>query len=348
MSPSSVRFSRMRHVGTAVTAAGMVGGAALAIWGVLRFEEEIGLWMLIAGVVAVLVGAIMLVMMRLALKIESNTSRLYMQLRDLSEQLVRQSAAVEKIAENTLISDAAKSIAHRSDERDALRGAIYEEVRREDFDAAFHLIDELERRLGYREEAESLRGEIHDVCTDVFRRRLKQALQHVHGLMDKHRWSQARAEIERLEKVMPDEQRVKDLWMAMEHKRALYKEELMSAWNQEAERNNIERCLEIVKELDPYLTRQEARLMEASAREVFKERILQLGMQFQFAVKEKRWQDALASGLQIIEEFPNSRMAGEVRDNLEPLRTRAGIATDFEVTSRDVVVPQRSDTRESG
>ncbi len=333
----------MRHIGTAVSVVGMVGGAALVVLGPIGREWDAGVWMVVAGGSILGAAATALVLTRLALKIESNTSRLYNQTHELCESLAGFGKALKQIADNTSISEAAKSIAHRSLERDAVRGAIYEEVRREDFEGAFHLIDDLESRLGYREEAERLREEIRELCTEAFRDKLKQALEHINALFDAHDWEKAQAEIERVEKVMPKEQRVRNLRRTLEQKRAVYKNELLRSWNEEAARNNVERCLEILKELDAYLTREEAHSMQSSAREIFKERLMQLRMHFQFAVKEHRWGDALAAGLEITEEFPNSRMAAEVKDKMGALRARAGITSDIEVTARDAQVPQASE-----
>ena len=46
-------------------------------------------------------------------------------------------------------------------------------------------------------------------------------------------------------------------------------------------------------------------------------------MQFRFAVSERRWQDALDIGLELIRDFPNARMANEVREVMDTLRERA-------------------------
>ncbi len=348
MISSPARFSRMRHVGTAVTLIGVAGGVVLIVLGVFRFGDHTGLWLIVAGGSLACASAVAQVLMRLALKVESNTSRLYTQARELQDAIGRFGRALDKITENTSISEAAKSIAHRDQERDALRGAIYEEVRREDFDAAFHLIDDLESRLGLREEAERLKLEIRDECTEAFRARLKQAIGHIKGLFEKRQWVRARSEIERIEKVMPNERHIADLWRELDQKRAGYKISLISRWKEASSRNDIEGSLSLLKELDPYLTREEALTLESSAREVFKERLVQLGVQFQFAVKEKRWQDALATGLQIQEEFPNSRMAKEVQENLAPLRARAGIPTDYEVTARSEGIAHPADSASEG
>jgi hypothetical protein len=46
------------------------------------------------------------------------------------------------------------------------------------------------------------------------------------------------------------------------------------------------------------------------------------------AVSEQRWRDALEVGLQITDEFPNSRMASEVAEKIDVLRRRAGLVAD--------------------
>jgi hypothetical protein len=66
--------------------------------------------------------------------------------------------------------------------------------------------------------------------------------------------------------------------------------------------------------------------IQSTARTVFKEKLLQLGVQFRFAVQGKRWQDAVDIGLELIREFPNARMAHEVRERIETLRERARAA----------------------
>ncbi len=334
MYSSPSRLSRVQHLGTAAVSVGIVGGVAVTALGALKYAEPRGIWLIIVGGAMICVSVVAQVLIRLALKVESHTARLHSQVFELSDVLEKLAKALDKVQENTSISEAAKSIAHRDQERDALRGAIYEEVRREDFDAAFHLIDDLETRLGQREEAEKLRVEIRDACTEAFKAKLKQVIVHVHSLLEKHRWPEARAEIERLDKVMPNDPRVTELWKVLDQKREAYKHQMIADWREGVVNNNIERCLDILKELDPYLSRAEARLLESEARDLYKERLQQLGVQFQFAVREHRWQDALATGLQITEEFPNSRMAKEVQEHLAQLRTRAGIPTDFEVTSR--------------
>ncbi len=131
---------------------------------------------------------------------------------------------------------------------------------------------------------------------------------------------------------MPDEPRVARLRRLYDERRAARKKELLDEWNQAVARNDVDGAINILKDLDTYLTREEARSLEESARNVFKAKLLQLGMQFQFAVNEQRWRDAIEVGLQIMDEFPNARMSKEVSEAMDGLRARAGLA-DVEITA---------------
>ena len=344
MYSSPTRLSRVRHLVTAVALLGIIGGTVVMVVGAMRLRLESGIGLIAIGGTIVGASIVTISITRLALKIESNTFRLYAETRELLELISHSSQTLDKIAENTSISDAAKSIAHRDQERHALREAIYEEIRREDYEGVFHLIDDLETRLGYREEAAKLREENKDAYTTAFRSKLAEAIEHVNSLFAERRWLQATGEIERLEKLMPSEPRIVELWKRLDERRENHKQTLLRDWKAAAAENNVERAITILKEIDDYLTREEARAMESGAREMFKERLAQLGLQFQFAVNEKRWRDALACGLELMEEFPNSRAAQEVGDHLGALRSRAGIPTDVEVTSRSEKLAEPTDS----
>jgi hypothetical protein len=76
---------------------------------------------------------------------------------------------------------------------------------------------------------------------------------------------------------------------------------------------------------------------------VFKTRLVNLGVQFGLAVSEARWRDALEVGVQIRQEFPNSRMAHEVAAKLETLRMRAGFGVDADLVIQRREAPQPAD-----
>ncbi|HEY3243685.1 MAG TPA: hypothetical protein VGM03_10065, partial [Phycisphaerae bacterium] len=236
---------------------------------------------------------------------------------------------------NTRISDAAKSVAHRDQELSALREALHEDIRRNDWEAATRMVDEMERRFGYRQEAESLREEIQIARAEAMRRKLDEAAAVVAQLIEAGDWPKARREIDRLERVLPDEPRVAEIAAFFHRRRELRKRELLKAWSEAIRRDDVDGGINILKELDQHLTREEAQSLQSSARELFKEKLQQLGVQFRFAVKERRWRDALEVGVQLIEEFPNTRMASEVSEHIDGLRKRAGLTSDVEVVARE-------------
>jgi hypothetical protein len=92
----------------------------------------------------------------------------------------------------------------------------------------------------------------------------------------------------------------------------------------------VDKGIEILRELDQYLTKNEAAALEESARGVFRTKLHNMGLQFSLAVTEHNWRDALALGRQIMEEFPNSRMASEVRERIGILTKRAEQMPDEE------------------
>ena len=78
---------------------------------------------------------------------------------------------MQMIAENSEISDGARSITHRDKETEALRHAIRDEMYRSNWEAAFYLVDQMEKRFGYVREAEVLRKERIGNCAVYFMRR---------------------------------------------------------------------------------------------------------------------------------------------------------------------------------
>jgi hypothetical protein len=140
-------------------------------------------------------------------------------------------------------------------------------------------------------------------------------------------------------RVLPDDKHTKRLPEEQQRRREARKAELLAAWHEAVKQTGLEddidvdRAMEVLAELDGYLTREEARQLEESARGVFRAKLAQYGTQFELACKDKRWREALEIGLQIVEEFPNSKMAQQVQQMEGALRQRAGLSGDVEVTA---------------
>ncbi len=96
-----------------------------------------------------------------------------------------------------------------------------------------------------------------------------------------------------------------------------------------------DRSLEILRELDMYLTPNEALALQEAAKDVFRTKLHNLGVQFTLAVSDKRWSSALEIGQQIMKDFPNSRMSVEIRDKLHVLQQNVQMQTNERRVRRD-------------
>jgi len=284
--------------------------------------------MIAAGGFILFVAVVVMTLTPLVLKMESTIARQLGELRDLNQVLARQVALLETIGENTRISEAAKALAHRDQELDALRSAIRNDIRNEQWELALNLVDEIDRRFGYKEEADRLREEVDDARNNAIQVKLQEAIEMIESHFQSHEWDRAQSEIDRLLHALPDHTRVLALQDRMVILKAQHKQDLKLAWDEAVRRSDTDLAIDILKELDQYLSPAETKAIRSSARDVFKEKLLQLGVQFRFAVTEKRWNDALTTGLELIREFPNARMANEVREALDTLRERARAIAD--------------------
>ena len=91
----------------------------------------------------------------------------------------------------------------------------------------------------------------------------------------------------------------------------------------EAADRDPDQAMELLKELDLYLTPEEGQQYEEVARGVIGAARENLGVRFKMAVQDKNWATATKVGEQIIEEFPNTRMADEVRQHLDVIRAKS-------------------------
>ncbi|HUB27674.1 MAG TPA: hypothetical protein VL992_19775 [Tepidisphaeraceae bacterium] len=241
----------------------------------------------------------------------------------LSERLEQVCLLLNEVTENQLISDRTKSVAFREKDRETVRRAVQEEIGKQDWEAALRLVNDIEVVFGYRGEAERFRREINSRRQDVTQRQISQELPQVERYVAAEAWGQAIQEAHRVMAMFPDDPRVQNLPAEIETRRMACKKKLMDSWQDAVNKHDVDGSIEVLKHLDLYLTPSEAEGMLETARGVFKEKINLLRAQFAVAVQEKRWADALRLGDSITSEFPNSRMAQEVRDMMEMLRQRA-------------------------
>ncbi|QOV91671.1 hypothetical protein [Humisphaera borealis] len=246
----------------------------------------------------------------------------------ISDRLFQAVGLLSRISEQQLISDRAKSVAFREKDRDAIRRAIQEDINRGDFDAALRLSDEFESAFGYRAEAAKFRDEVRGRRQDQVRRQIQEVVEVIDRHTRSEQWNGALREAERLMSMFPDNDQVRGLPLEIDRRRQEYKKRLLESWQEAVARHDTDGSIEILRQLDAYLTPAEASGMEESVRQVFKERRDQLAKLFGDAVRDHKWPEAIRAGETIIAEFPESRMAQEVREKMPVLRQQAnGVST---------------------
>ena len=232
--------------------------------------------------------------------------------------------ALEQLRDVATLSDAAKQVAYRAKDLEALRTAIREDLGRGDFEAATMLVNEMERRFGYALEADKIREQINSSSRAAIDQRVTDTVEHVELLLTRYEWDDANRECDRLLRLFPTHPEARRLPDKITVARDGHKRELLKMWKEAVTRDDVDRSLELLRELDQYLSSAEAEAYKESARDVFRKKLQQLGVQFALHVHDKNWLEALRIGRQITDEFPNTRMAAEVRERLAILEVKAG------------------------
>ena len=256
-------------------------------------------------------------------------------MKDNSAKLEQATGVLEKISaglatlnHSTRISEVAKSIAFRDADKQSLRQAVFMKLQQRDFDGAFDIINEIAQRAEYKDLADELRVQgdrFHD-ATD--QERINQGIAAIDKLLDESQWVRASAQIEALIKSYPDCEPAKAMRQELVEKKDQRKRILLAAWDDAIKQQETDRSLEILKDLDSYLTANEGLALQEAAKDVFRTKLHNLGVQFSMAVAEKRWTAALEVGEQIVVDFPNSRMAEEIRTKLEVLKRNVQMQTN--------------------
>lgn len=242
---------------------------------------------------------------------------------DMGLYIQEQNRLLKSINDRMLISDQAKRIAFRQKDRDALREAIIEDLRQEDYDAAMALVNEMAEEYGYREEAEQFRQQIIDVQAKKREVMIQKAVARIDELCERKDWDLAKHEVSRLQRLYPDYPTIDELPQRVAKAVNKHKLDIERQFLEAAERDDVDAAMELIKEMDKYLTPEEAAPFLETARGVVGKKRQNLGVRFKMAVQDRDWIDGVRVGEQIIKEFPNSMMAKEVREMLDTLRERA-------------------------
>ena len=238
----------------------------------------------------------------------------------LDDQMLSQ---LQLISDRMLLSDGAKRIAYRQKDRQALRQAIREDIDKEDFDAALALVEQMSNTFGYRVEAEQFRAEVLTTRTRWVNQRIDEAMVKLDQTMVRHDWDATRAEACRIQELFADSPRVKGLTRRVDDAHEQHKHELERAFLEAAGRDDLEQAMQLLREMDTYLSEPEAEPFREVARGVITKQRTNLGVKFKMAVHEQDWSAALLIGEEIAESFPNSKMATEIHNMNDLLQARA-------------------------
>lgn len=231
--------------------------------------------------------------------------------------------ALRSLGEQAALSDDARRVLHRTRERTLLRRAIEEDIAAEDWDAALVLSSELADRFGYRQDAENFRRRIDSSRRATLEHQLNNAMAQLEDLVLHRQWEEAQREAVRIARTFPEAPRAQAAPERVSREVERFKADLERQFLEAAEDDRVEEAMELLKRLDHHLSEDEAAPFREVARGVIGKARENLGAKFKLAVRDKRWVEAASHGERIIAEFPNSKMAAEVREMLDGIRERA-------------------------
>jgi hypothetical protein len=241
----------------------------------------------------------------------------------INESVLINRELLDQIAGIAKLSDAAKAILYRDSDSQQLRAAVMQKLHAQDIKATYTMIEDLARKTDYSILAEELKTIADSYRDATEQERISLISGYIEKLLDQRQWAIAGGHIEDFIKKFPDSEKALSLRQKLSDKKEQCKRQLLAEWDQAVKRQDTDKSLAVLKELDLYLSPSEGLALQEAASEVFKNKLHALGVRFALAVSEKQWSNALTAGQEIIKGFPNSRMADEIRSKLPTLRELA-------------------------
>ncbi len=232
--------------------------------------------------------------------------------------------SLQELRENSMLSDNAKRVLFRDRELQLLRNAVEDDIARGDYNAAITLCDEMSALFGQRQEAEAFRSRIAQARAQQYELEVQAALDQFEASLEECNWAAVHQQASRIRRLYPDSHLVAGLDQRIERSRNQHKTDLESRFLEAADQDDPGAAMGLLKQLDRYLSRDEAGRLAGVAQGVILRHRDSLGSRFREAVSQRRWAQAAQLGEAIVAEFPNSQMANEVRSMIEVLRAKAG------------------------
>jgi len=275
-------------------------------------------WFLAAALSLVAVILLLSKILKILDALEENGAKL----ERIAEALEKNRSVLAQIEQTARLSEAARTIVFRDADRQWLRETVFDKLQQQDFEATNQIIDEIAQRVEYKELAEQLHVEAERYRDATDAERVKQVIVHIEKLFENYQWAKASAQIERLIRAYPKSKEAEALRRKLLDKKQERKKILLTAWDDAVQRQATDQSLEILRELDLYLTPNEGLALQEAARDVFKTKLHNLGVRFSLAISGKNWAEALRIGSEITRDFPNSRIADEIREKWNVLEQK--------------------------
>ena len=228
------------------------------------------------------------------------------------------------------MSDQVRSVLFGDRDREILEHTLQARLDTADFDGARALCDSIDAVSELRRKhGEALRAILNESLESHREHDLHDMVATFEALLQHRDWQQATELAARMREIAPDAAGSQQLDARIEQARQSHKAQLESQLLEASQRDDVEAAMRTLKELDRYMTREEAERLSTEAQSVIERHRERISTAFQLALREKRWIDAAKHGNQIIAEYPNTKMAQEVRSMIAVIRTRATQASMY-------------------
>ena len=242
--------------------------------------------------------------------------------RPVTSDAARLRETLERIDEHLSLSDTARRFVYREQELEMLKLTLERDIEAGHFEAALRVVEELGRGYGLLEEADAQRTRIEAIRGGQVRRRIDEGLQRIRTLVGNGDWSLASRAAERLQVRFPDASETQDLTNQIAAARHRYAAELEERVRGAVHEQRIEEAMQGLRELDRLLVGDEIGRMADVAQTIIVAHREHCGRTFREAVARHDWSGALTIGELITTDYPNTRMAEEVRELLPGIRWR--------------------------
>ena len=235
-----------------------------------------------------------------------------------------EASKLDAILEAVQMSENAKRVLFRDRELSVLRNTVQEDIERGEFHSALVVCDQMATVFGAVEESEVLRTKVQTIIHNFHDARICEEVEKLENMLADRKWVEAYQDAARLRRLFPESPQLHGLEQRISDVRIHYRHDLEARFLEAASCENVEQAMKLLRELDGYLTPDEARKFRDTATDVITKYRDTLGARFKMAVSDRRWEEAIEFGEVITQQFPNTKMAEEVQTMLETIRVRAG------------------------